>query len=72
VRHYLFAGIPPRRLNWTRYLRLLLHGIKNGQFSMRCRWAALSGEDRAARFIIEKRLQPLQIAGSAGLAKAKG
>ena len=72
VRHYLFDGIPPRRLNWTRYLRLLLHGIKNGQFSMRCRWAALSGEDRAARFIIEKRLQPLQIAGSAGLAKAKG
>jgi hypothetical protein len=32
----------------------------------------LSGEDRAARFILEKRLQPLQIAGSAGLAKAKG
>jgi glycosyltransferase involved in cell wall biosynthesis len=65
VRHYLFGGIQPRRVDWTRYLRALLHGIKNGQFSMRCRWAALSGEDKAARFILEKRLQPLQIAGSA-------
>ncbi|HEY1469886.1 MAG TPA: glycosyltransferase [Candidatus Acidoferrum sp.] len=65
VRHYLFDGIQPQRLDWRRYIRLLLHGIKNGQFSMRCRWAALTGEDRAARFILEKRLQPQQIRSSA-------
>ena len=58
VRHYLFEGIQPQRLNWTHYLRLFLHGIRNGQFSMRCKWAAMSGEDRAARFILDKRLQP--------------
>ena len=71
VRHYLFDGIQPQRLNWNRYLRLLLHRIKNGQFSMQCRWAALSGEDRAARFILDKRLQPRQIAGPTNRAKAK-
>jgi hypothetical protein len=71
VRHYLFDGIQPQRLNWTRYVRLFLHGIRNGQFSMRCKWAALSGEDRAARFILDKRLQPRQIAGSTSPAKAK-
>ena len=72
VRHYLFDGIQPQRLNWTRYLRVLLHGVKNGQFSMRCKWAALSGEDRAAQFILDKQLKPRQIARSAGPAKAKG
>jgi hypothetical protein len=72
VRHYLFDGIQPQRLNWTRYLRVLLHGVKNGQFSMRCKWAALSGEDRAAQFILDKQLKPRQIARSAGPAKANG
>jgi glycosyltransferase involved in cell wall biosynthesis len=70
VRHYLFDGIQPQRLNWNRYFRLVLHGIKNGQFSMRCKWAALSGEDRAARFILDKRLQPRQIAGPISPANA--
>jgi hypothetical protein len=62
VLRYLLAGIPQRRIGWTRYPRLLLHGIKNGQFSMRCQWAALRGEDTAARFIDEKRLSPLKSA----------
>ena len=71
VRHYLFDGIQPRRLNWARYLRVLLHGVKNGPFSMRCKWAALSGEDRAARFILDKRLKPRHIAGPHHLGKIK-
>lgn len=62
VLRYLLAGIPQRRIEWARYPRLLLHGIKNGQFSMRCRWAALRGEDSAARFIDENRLQPVKAA----------
>jgi hypothetical protein len=49
----------------------LLCGIKDGQFSMRCQWAASSGKDRAARFILEKRLQPIQIAGSADFVEAQ-
>jgi len=62
VLRYLLAGIPQRRIEWARYPRLFLHGIKNGQFSMRCQWAALRGEESAARFIDENRLQPIEAA----------
>jgi glycosyltransferase involved in cell wall biosynthesis len=72
VRHYLFDGIQPQRLDWSRYIRLLLHGIRHGQFSMRCRWAALAGEDRAARFILDKRLQPRQMRSSANFSEGHG
>jgi glycosyltransferase involved in cell wall biosynthesis len=71
VRHYLFDGIQPRRIDWTRYIRVLLHGIKNGQFSMRCKFAEWDGEDRAAQFILQKRLRPCQIAGSADFGEAQ-
>ena len=64
VRHYVLAGVQPRRIEWSRYAHVLLHGIRNGQFSMRCQWAAASGEDRAARFIFENRVKPLQMASS--------
>jgi glycosyltransferase involved in cell wall biosynthesis len=58
VRKYLFEGVQPKRLDWRRYIRVFLHGIKNGQFSMQCKLAAWTGEDRAARFIVDKQLQP--------------
>jgi glycosyltransferase involved in cell wall biosynthesis len=61
VRHYVFAGIQPRRIEGTQYARLLLHGIRNGLFSMRCQWANLRGEERAARLILEKGLWPVEI-----------
>jgi glycosyltransferase involved in cell wall biosynthesis len=67
VRHYVLAGIQPRRIEWTRYAHVLLHGVRNGRFSMRCQWAESSGEDRAARFILEQRLRPLRMAGLAAL-----
>jgi glycosyltransferase involved in cell wall biosynthesis len=56
---YLLAGIKQKRLSLERYVHLLLHGLKNGQFSMRCQWAESRGEDYAARFISENRLRPL-------------
>lgn len=65
VRHYLLDGIQPRRVEWTRYAHVFLHGIRNGQFSMRCQWAQSSGEDSAARLIHEKRFEPLRIAAPA-------
>ncbi len=63
VMRYLLSGVPQKRIALTRYPHLLLHGVKNGQFSMRCRWASLRGEDSAARFIAEHRLQPIETAG---------
>jgi hypothetical protein len=59
VLSYLLAGLPPRRSGPDRYVRLLLHGIRKGRFSMRCRRAALRGEDAAARFLSENGLRPL-------------
>jgi glycosyltransferase involved in cell wall biosynthesis len=63
VLRFLLSGTPQNRIQRIRYLRLLLHGLKNGQFSMRCQWARLRGEDSAARFIESNRLQP--VAGAA-------
>ncbi len=59
---YLLAGIQQRRINLVRYVHLLLHGFKNGQFSMRRQWATSRGEDSAARFVSENRLRPIQFA----------
>jgi glycosyltransferase involved in cell wall biosynthesis len=61
---YLLAGIQQRRIDPARYVHLALHGIKNGQFSMRCQWAAARGEDYAARFISKNRLRPIEGAPS--------
>jgi glycosyltransferase involved in cell wall biosynthesis len=59
VRHYLCSGVQPRRISGLRRFRAFLHGLKRGQFRMRCSLAALAGEDRAARYIVERQLQPL-------------
>jgi glycosyltransferase involved in cell wall biosynthesis len=59
VLDYMFDGIQPVRTDLLRYGRLILHGAKNGLFSMRCRWAAARGADGAARFIRANRLKPL-------------
>jgi glycosyltransferase involved in cell wall biosynthesis len=56
---YVFDGIQPVRTNVVWYGRLILHSVKNGPFSMRCRWAASRGVDGAAQFISANRLQPL-------------
>jgi glycosyltransferase involved in cell wall biosynthesis len=61
ILRYLLRGIEQRRINFARYVRLFLHGIKNGRFSMQCQWAASRGEDCAARFIVEHKLHPIQV-----------
>jgi glycosyltransferase involved in cell wall biosynthesis len=61
VLDYLLAGIQQQRIDPARYMHLFLHGIKHGQFSMRRRWSALRGKERAARFISEKRLRPVEV-----------
>jgi glycosyltransferase involved in cell wall biosynthesis len=62
ILQYKLEGIQPRRIDRFRYIRLLLHGLRNGAFSLRCQWATASGEDSAARFIDAERLEPQRLA----------
>ena len=55
---FMLDGIQPERIDLTRYVHLILHGMKNGPFSMRCQWAASRGRDGAARFISTNGLNP--------------
>jgi glycosyltransferase involved in cell wall biosynthesis len=71
VRDYIFGGVQPKRLDWKRYVRVLFHGVRNGQFSMRCKLSQWVGEDRAARFILEKQLGRREIIGLAVQPKFK-
>jgi glycosyltransferase involved in cell wall biosynthesis len=50
IRYHL-SGAKPKRPNWVVVVRILAHGLKNGWFSMRCRFAHRSGKRRAARII---------------------
>ena len=61
ILRYLLGGTQPRRISVVSCLRLILHGIKNGQFSARCQWAASQGEDAAARFTDENQLRPIDL-----------
>jgi glycosyltransferase involved in cell wall biosynthesis len=61
VRQYLLAGTAPRRIDGFRYVHLLLHGVRNGGFSMRRQWASSRGADAAARFIVDKQLRPVKL-----------
>jgi glycosyltransferase involved in cell wall biosynthesis len=62
VLHYLLARVEPERLQWVGYVHLLLHGARNGYFSMMCQRAASRGADRAARYVAARHLQPVNLA----------
>jgi glycosyltransferase involved in cell wall biosynthesis len=59
VRQYLMAGTAPRRIDGIRYVHILLHGIRNGGFSMQCQWAESRGVNAAAQFTADNRLRPI-------------
>jgi hypothetical protein len=63
VLRYRLTGVMPRRIGWARCVHLLLHGLKNGRFSMQCQWASSRGEDSAAQFVVEARLPPARLLG---------
>jgi glycosyltransferase involved in cell wall biosynthesis len=64
IRQFLLTGTRPRRIDGFRAVHLLLHGIRNGGFSMQCQWADSRGAHAAARLIADKGLQPLAFAGA--------
>jgi glycosyltransferase involved in cell wall biosynthesis len=61
VLRYLLTGVRPSPLDIFGYTRMLLHGFRNGLFSMQCHWANARGENSAARFISENVLRPIEI-----------
>lgn len=48
---YRTRGVQPSPRGASRYAHLLLHGVRNGRFSMQCQWARSSGEERALETI---------------------
>jgi glycosyltransferase involved in cell wall biosynthesis len=48
---YHLSGVKPEGPNWLVTIRMLAHGLKNGWFSMRCRFADASGKREAAQII---------------------
>jgi len=61
VMSYLLFGRVPHRVGFGEYIRMSLHLIRRGYFSMRCRMVEASGRTRAVRFIADRALRPLQI-----------
>ena len=59
VLKYLRSGSLPKRIDLPGYIRMPLHGLRNGYFSMRCHWAEARGQAGAARFIRENALRPV-------------
>jgi glycosyltransferase involved in cell wall biosynthesis len=64
VLRYLRSGILPKPISFPGYLRMLLHGLRNGLFSMRCHWAEAQGQAGAAGFILENALTPVHLTTS--------
>lgn len=69
VLQFVLERIQPRRINWFTCVRVLLHGARNGQFSMRCQWAASRGEHSAARLVSARHLQAAERGESAELSQ---
>lgn len=67
VLSYLVAGRKHHRINGFRVAHILLHGLRNSCFSMRCQWAAARGEAAAARFVADQDLRPSTLSVAAGL-----
>jgi glycosyltransferase involved in cell wall biosynthesis len=58
LRYKLYNEQPPI-LSFRALARILLHGVRRGPLSMRFRWAAALGLQRAARFIGSNHVEPV-------------
>jgi len=70
VRQFVFEGTHPCRIDGFRYAHLLLHGVRNGRFSMQCQWAWSRGTESAARFIADRNLKPVDLRDLADVDRA--
>jgi glycosyltransferase involved in cell wall biosynthesis len=57
--NYLLSGEKQPRFGLYDAIRLLLHGVRRGMFSMRCQWAAAQGVRRANQFLAGQGMHPI-------------
>jgi hypothetical protein len=58
ILRYVVFGDEPGMLNLPKVIRVLLHGLYHGRFSMRCSWAAVRGAGEAHRYLRGRDLSP--------------
>ena len=61
IRLFRMVGTAPRPLAWHHFTHLFMHGVRKGPFAVRCRWAEMRGEAKAAQFIRRERLRPIGV-----------
>jgi GT2 family glycosyltransferase len=60
ILRYILCGDLQHRLQPVDAVRMLLHGLRRGRFSMQCQFAAARGTDAAASDIARRDVQPLE------------
>jgi hypothetical protein len=58
ILRYVMCGTIQKHLQVADTIRILLHGVRRGMFSMRSHWAAARGASAAAEHIDEEGMQP--------------
>jgi glycosyltransferase involved in cell wall biosynthesis len=61
VLRYMLLGEEQRSIEIADTIRILLHGLRHGRFSMRCRWAVAQGTEKAARYIATQPARPFEM-----------
>jgi hypothetical protein len=60
VLRYLLANMEPEREGVTGFVRIALHGLRRGRFSMQCQFASVRGTAAAFQFISNHHLRPIE------------
>ena len=60
ILRYVLSGELPPHLQPPDKIRILLHGVRRGRFSMKCHLASASGVERAVRDIASEDVHPLE------------
>ncbi len=58
---YLLSVAEPKRIDLFQIIKVILHGIRNGRFSMQCMWASARGEEQAEHLITRNGLRPFNV-----------
>jgi glycosyltransferase involved in cell wall biosynthesis len=72
VLRYVLWGERRERSTLEVAIRVLLNGVRRGPFSMRCRWAAACGTERAERYIAAHRPPMTLLMGAARCSSSTG
>ena len=59
VLRYVLFGAQQQRISPLDFVRVVLHGLKDGPFSAQYRWAEAVGTHRASQIIRQQRLRPI-------------